>query len=377
MSAAQQDQQSGASALLSFADVATLENSTRSCHYRFLDLRNYITELYRGLESMDAFYEVQALGCSIQHLPGHLYHSASSEGSNGTISRGMHIEFNAIVGSNGGGKSTMISLLAMHERDFEGSILINGTNIKAYSSRELLAHMSFTFQATPALPSTIREFIGLGSVEDRHNDALVLEALQASGADQVVERLPDDWNTYPAGPSESNAADPWASLETAWDFPRVSGRPLAPPSLKSGTGYDVDAAFSWLDDADTKVGSGNDSGDEKDLASSFASLDSAAGANELASTEDATREYAIRIAGEPARLSFPLHSPSARTLSSGQWQRIVLARSLVKGKRAKDLLVFDEPGAALDPAAENSMFEAILSRRGQVCSSTAALKSHD
>lgn len=35
-------------------------------------------------------------------------------------------------------------------------------------------------------------------------------------------------------------------------------------------------------------------------------------------------------------------------------------------KGSKDLLVFDEPGASLDPAAEASAFDSILSRRGQV-----------
>lgn len=156
------------------------------------------------------------------------------------------------------------------------------------------------------------------------------EALREAGADEVVARLPDDCehlfiltmylsdvcsfllgNTYPSGSSgtDANAQDPWSSLEAAWEYPRISQRPLGPPSIKMGPGYDVDAAFSWLDDEDTKAGSS----DDKDLASSSASLESGPGA-----VEDPTREYPIRIAGEPARLSFPLHSPAPRILSSGQ-----------------------------------------------------------
>jgi ABC-type multidrug transport system fused ATPase/permease subunit len=43
-----------------------------------------------------------------------------------------------------------------------------------------------------------------------------------------------------------------------------------------------------------------------------------------------------------------------RDLSGGQWQRIALARAFY---RDADLLILDEPTAALDPKAEQALFE--------------------
>lgn len=48
-------------------------------------------------------------------------------------------------------------------------------------------------------------------------------------------------------------------------------------------------------------------------------------------------------------------------LSGGQWQRITAARGFL---RDADLLVMDEPSSALDPRAEDALFQAIRDRQG-------------
>lgn len=81
------------SPLLAFADVATLENGNRQTYFRFLSLRGYVTELSRGLESMDAFYDVQELERAFQPALSKPYSSATSIGGGGNARKGMHIEF--------------------------------------------------------------------------------------------------------------------------------------------------------------------------------------------------------------------------------------------------------------------------------------------
>lgn len=49
-------------------------------------------------------------------------------------------------------------------------------------------------------------------------------------------------------------------------------------------------------------------------------------------------------------------------LSGGQWQRITAARGFL---RDADLLIMDEPSSALDPRAENALFQAIQDRQGR------------
>ncbi|MEV0429165.1 ABC transporter ATP-binding protein [Micromonospora sp. NPDC050495] len=57
-------------------------------------------------------------------------------------------------------------------------------------------------------------------------------------------------------------------------------------------------------------------------------------------------------------------------LSGGQWQRITAARGFL---RDADLLVMDEPSSALDPRAEDALFQAIRDRQGRA---TTVLITH-
>jgi len=57
-------------------------------------------------------------------------------------------------------------------------------------------------------------------------------------------------------------------------------------------------------------------------------------------------------------------------LSGGQWQRITAARGFL---RDADLLIMDEPSSALDPRAEDALFQAIRDRRGRA---TTVLITH-
>ncbi|MCO5995147.1 ABC transporter ATP-binding protein [Actinoallomurus rhizosphaericola] len=112
----------------------------------------------------------------------------------------------------------------------------------------------------------------------------------------------------------------------------------------------------------------------------------AVGIGDLPRIED---EAAVRSAlaaagadGLPSRLADGLATPLGRwftggqELSGGQWQRIALARGLM---RADPLLtVLDEPTAAMDPAAEAELFTrfAALARAGRRAGGITLLVSH-
>ena len=77
-------------------------------------------------------------------------------------------------------------------------------------------------------------------------------------------------------------------------------------------------------------------------------------ARNLDRPEPAAREAARRLSAI-LRLE-PLLGRDPRTLSAGQQQRVLVAASLVAGPR---LLIADEPGAHLDPAARRTVLEAV------------------
>jgi ATP-binding cassette subfamily B protein len=63
--------------------------------------------------------------------------------------------------------------------------------------------------------------------------------------------------------------------------------------------------------------------------------------------------------------------PVGVTLSTGQWQRLALARGLLRGRR--DLLILDEPSSGLDPEAEHQIHETL---RTFAAGTTRLLISH-
>ncbi|MEZ0165664.1 ABC transporter ATP-binding protein [Kineococcus sp. LSe6-4] len=92
----------------------------------------------------------------------------------------------------------------------------------------------------------------------------------------------------------------------------------------------------------------------------FGDVDRAYGRGGPPDVEDAAREAGAWefLRGLPAGLDTPLSAerPGGTELSGGQWQRVALARALYRGG---DLLILDEPSAALDARAEAELFATV------------------
>jgi ATP-binding cassette subfamily B protein len=101
----------------------------------------------------------------------------------------------ALVGRNGAGKTTIVKLLTRLYDPDEGEILIGGRNIKAYDLQELREQVGVIFQDYVTYFLSARENIGVGRVSDIENQELVSSAARKSGADNVIEHLPDGYET--------------------------------------------------------------------------------------------------------------------------------------------------------------------------------------
>ncbi|KAJ3494656.1 hypothetical protein NLJ89_g10762 [Agrocybe chaxingu] len=101
-----------------------------------------------------------------------------------------------IVGSNGSGKSTILKLIARLYDPTDGQILVNGADIRSLRLADLRRAISVLFQDYTLFPLSIRDNIALGDPEHVDDLDKIRRAAELGGADGLVERLPDKYDTY-------------------------------------------------------------------------------------------------------------------------------------------------------------------------------------
>ncbi|KAH9174040.1 HlyB/MsbA family ABC transporter [Lactarius sanguifluus] len=101
-----------------------------------------------------------------------------------------------IVGSNGSGKSTILKLSARIFDPTEGSIFIDGHDVKTLKLADLRRAMAILFQDYTLFPLSIRDNIGLGNPRLAGDDAAIEEAARLGGASELIARLPEGFDTY-------------------------------------------------------------------------------------------------------------------------------------------------------------------------------------
>ncbi|MCR5803686.1 MAG: ABC transporter ATP-binding protein/permease [Clostridia bacterium] len=97
----------------------------------------------------------------------------------------------AIVGHNGAGKSTLIKLLLRFYDPSEGTILLNGIDIKEYNLRAYRELFATAFQDQRIFSMTIRENVSMYMDESRIENN-VEEALKLAGIYDRIKELPND-----------------------------------------------------------------------------------------------------------------------------------------------------------------------------------------
>ncbi len=101
----------------------------------------------------------------------------------------------ALIGVNGAGKSTVVKLLLRFYDPEHGKILINGYDIREYSTKELHKVFSVCLQNVCIYSMTLRENIAISDT-DRINDMeSVLSAACESGIDKLAEILPNEYES--------------------------------------------------------------------------------------------------------------------------------------------------------------------------------------
>lgn len=99
----------------------------------------------------------------------------------------------AFVGMSGGGKSTLISLIPRFYDVTNGSVKIDGTDIRDYESRSLRDNIGMVLQDNILFSESIEMNIRMGNPEA--TDEEVVQAAKAANAHQFIESLPQGYGT--------------------------------------------------------------------------------------------------------------------------------------------------------------------------------------
>jgi ATP-binding cassette subfamily B protein len=101
----------------------------------------------------------------------------------------------ALVGHNGAGKTTLIKLLSRLYDPTEGMILMDGVDIREIAPLQLRQKIGVIFQDFVRYHLPVSENIGFGQIEAADQMDKIIEAARKSGADGIVEQLPEGYQT--------------------------------------------------------------------------------------------------------------------------------------------------------------------------------------
>jgi ATP-binding cassette, subfamily B, bacterial len=99
----------------------------------------------------------------------------------------------AFVGPTGGGKTTIINLIARFYDPLSGTVTIDGTDIKGLTLRSLRDQISFVLQDTLLFQAPIWQNIAYGRPEA--NRAEIVRAAELANAHEFIKDMPDGYDT--------------------------------------------------------------------------------------------------------------------------------------------------------------------------------------
>ncbi len=128
--------------------------------------------------------------------PGHTPPSATPPGAPGrphTPSRGPGAPTTAIVGPSGAGKTTLLRLAARFYDVDSGRVAVGEHDVRDQPSATLLDQLSLVFQNVYLFDRSVADNIRIGKPDA--TDEEVRRAAEAARVDEIVERLPEGYDT--------------------------------------------------------------------------------------------------------------------------------------------------------------------------------------
>ncbi len=99
----------------------------------------------------------------------------------------------ALVGPSGAGKSTVLNLIPRFYDVDQGSVMIDGTDVRKATLESVRDAVALVSQEAVLFDDTIRANIAYGRIEASHQE--IVAAARTAGADRFIAELPDGYDT--------------------------------------------------------------------------------------------------------------------------------------------------------------------------------------
>ena len=100
----------------------------------------------------------------------------------------------AIIGATGSGKTTLVSLIPRFYDATEGTVRVDGTDVRDYKFSSLYNKIGYVTQKAVLFAGTIRENVFFGESAAPEDDENLARAIRLSQAEEFVSKLPDGTN---------------------------------------------------------------------------------------------------------------------------------------------------------------------------------------
>ncbi|NEO76411.1 ABC transporter ATP-binding protein [Moorena sp. SIO4G3] len=199
--------------LLTLGDLALYHQAFKRGQSAFSSVLGGLSEFYKDSLFLNNLYEFLDLQPKITELPhpklvpqpiqkGIVFNNVSFQYANTTRQALKTINLTlqpgetiALVGENGSGKTTLIKLLCRLYEPTSGSITIDGIDLRQFQLDHLRQQISVIFQDYMKYHLTAQENIWLGNVALSPTDNQISKAAFRSGADRVINTLPNGYDT--------------------------------------------------------------------------------------------------------------------------------------------------------------------------------------
>ena len=186
-------------------------NSISACVASFISVISTIYEGTLFIDNIIAFMKekktIVPLLKEPLHVKRHVGHSIKFEnvsfrypGTNRDVIKNINAEITpgstvVLVGLNGAGKTTLIKLITRLYDPTEGRILLDGTDIRNYSTEELYSIFGIIFQDFGKYAVSVKENIAFGQIDEPVDENKIVNSAVQSNSDVFINNLPLKYDT--------------------------------------------------------------------------------------------------------------------------------------------------------------------------------------